>query len=128
MSDVPPPDVPAAPQPDWAHSFGGVSEAYERGRPTYPDEAVRWMLGEQPLSVLELGAGTGKLTRVMVSLGHDVHATDPDAAMLKVLESDFARIPELLGRGLAPAAAPEPVLAAVPEPAPAAPAEQLGLF
>jgi ubiquinone/menaquinone biosynthesis C-methylase UbiE len=93
MSDVPPPDVPAAPQPDWAHSFGGVSEAYERGRPTYPDEAVRWMLGEQPLSVLELGAGTGKLTRVMVSLGHDVHATDPDAAMLKVLAKQLPDVP-----------------------------------
>ena len=45
-------------------------------------------------------------------------------AMLKVLESDFARIPELLGRTLAPA---EPELALVPEPA-SPPAEQLGLF
>ena len=45
-------------------------------------------------------------------------------AMLKVLESDFARIPELLGRALVPA--PEPELALVT--APAVPAEQLGLF
>jgi len=75
-------------QPDWAHSFGGVAEAYERGRPTYPPEAVRWMLGEQPLTVLELGAGTGKLTRVLAQLGHDVHATDPDAAMLQILERE----------------------------------------
>jgi uracil-DNA glycosylase family 4 len=47
-------------------------------------------------------------------------------AMLKVLESDFARLPELLGRGPQPAAveAPEPE----PEPVAAAPAEQLGLF
>jgi ubiquinone/menaquinone biosynthesis C-methylase UbiE len=72
--------------PDWAHSFGGVADAYERGRPTYPAEAVTWMLGDQPLSVLELGAGTGKLTRTLTSLGHDVHATDPDEAMLAVLE------------------------------------------
>src|SRR3954452_6918861 len=72
--------------PDWAHSFGGVADAYERGRPTYPAEAVTWMLGEQPRSVLELGAGTGKLTRVMTALGHDVHATDPDEAMLAILE------------------------------------------
>jgi len=75
-------------QPDWAHSFGGVAEAYERGRPTYPAEAVSWLLGEQPLSVLELGAGTGKLTRVLAQLGHDVHATDPDAAMLQILERE----------------------------------------
>ena len=75
-------------RPDWAHSFGGVAEAYERGRPTYPADAVRWMLGEQPLTVLELGAGTGKLTRVIAELGHDVHATDPDAAMLQILERE----------------------------------------
>ena len=46
-------------------------------------------------------------------------------AMLKVLESDFARLPELLGRMPEPAAAPEPELALV---APQPPAEQLGLF
>ena len=46
-------------------------------------------------------------------------------AMLKVLESDFARLPELLGRTLEPAPAPEPELALVPPPPPA---EQLGLF
>jgi len=46
-------------------------------------------------------------------------------AMLKVLESDFARLPELLGRSLEPVAQPEPELSLV---APTAPAEQLGLF
>jgi SAM-dependent methyltransferase len=74
--------------PDRAHSFGGVAEAYERGRPTYPVEAVRWLLGDHPSTVLELGAGTGKLTRVITQLGHDVHATDPDPAMLQVLERE----------------------------------------
>src|SRR4029078_3234808 len=33
--------------PDWAHSFGSVAEAYERGRPTYPADAVQWLLGDQ---------------------------------------------------------------------------------
>jgi DNA polymerase len=47
-------------------------------------------------------------------------------AMLKVLEADFARLPELLGSGAQPAAVAEPELD--PEPAVAAPAEQLGLF
>ena len=47
------------------------------------------------------------------------------SAMLKVLESDFARLPELLGRALEPPAATEPELTLV---APGVPAEQLGLF
>ena len=47
-------------------------------------------------------------------------------AMLKVLESDFARLPELLGRGLQPTAVAEPEPS--PEPPVEAPAEQLGLF
>ena len=46
-------------------------------------------------------------------------------AMLKVLEADFARLPELIGRGAQPAAV-EPERE--PEPPVAAPAEQLGLF
>ena len=45
-------------------------------------------------------------------------------AMLKVLEADFARLPELMGRGVQPAAVEEPE----PEPLVEAPAEQLGLF
>jgi ubiquinone/menaquinone biosynthesis C-methylase UbiE len=93
MSEQQPPPPADEGQPDWAHSFGGVADAYERGRPTYPAEGVRWMLGEQPLTVLELGAGTGKLTRVLVGLGHDVHATDPDAAMLKLLEQEVPGVP-----------------------------------
>jgi SAM-dependent methyltransferase len=73
--------------PDWAHSFGGVADAYDRGRPSYPRAAVTWLVGDDPATVLELGAGTGKLTRVLVDLGHDVHATDPGPAMLALLEA-----------------------------------------
>lgn len=92
MSDEQPPTGNTQHEPDWAHSFGGVADAYERGRPSYPAEAVRWMLGEHPLTVLELGAGTGKLTRVVAELGHDIHATDPDAAMLEILEREVAGV------------------------------------
>jgi uracil-DNA glycosylase len=49
-------------------------------------------------------------------------------AMLKVLEADFARLPDLLGRPAQPAAVPEAVSEPEPEPAVSAPAEQLGLF
>jgi ubiquinone/menaquinone biosynthesis C-methylase UbiE len=71
--------------PEPARSFGGVADAYDRGRPTYPREAAVWLTSDQPLSVLELGAGTGKLTQQLVALGHDVHATDPDPKMLAIL-------------------------------------------
>lgn len=84
------------PGPDPGRSFGSVALAYDRGRPSYPVEAATWLtdvadadLG-RPLRVLELGAGTGKLTEVLAGLGHDVHATDPDEAMLEVLR---ARLP-----------------------------------
>ena len=73
-------------QPEPARSFGGVAEAYDRGRPTYPREAAVWLTSDQPLTVLELGAGTGKLTEQLVALGHDVHATEPDPQMLALLE------------------------------------------
>ena len=53
-----------------AASFAGVADAYERARPGYPDDAVRWLVGEETLEVVDLGAGTGKLTRSLVALGH----------------------------------------------------------
>jgi ubiquinone/menaquinone biosynthesis C-methylase UbiE len=89
MTDEQPSAPETDPNPDWAHSFGGVAQAYDRGRPSYPSEAVQWLIGEHPATVLELGAGTGKLTRVLVDLGHDVHATDPDADMLALLDANL---------------------------------------
>ena len=77
---------------DPALSFGSVADSYDRGRPDYPREAVEWLVGTSPVSVLELGAGTGKLTSTLVELGHDVFATDPDDKMLDVLS---ARLPDV---------------------------------
>lgn len=65
-----------------ARSFGAVADAYDRARPGYPDEAVEWLVGSRNLSVVELGAGTGKLTRRLVEAGHDVLAVDPSVEML----------------------------------------------
>lgn len=62
-------------------SFGDVAEHYDRARPTYPDEAVAWAVGPDARRVLDLGAGTGKLTRVALGLGLDVVAVEPDAGM-----------------------------------------------
>jgi SAM-dependent methyltransferase len=69
----------------WARSFGAVAAAYERGRPGYPADAVRWLVGRDAASVLEVGAGTGKLTAELVAQGHDVLATEPDENMLALL-------------------------------------------
>jgi SAM-dependent methyltransferase len=48
-------------------------------------EAVRFMLGEQPVRVVDLGAGTGIFTRLIASLGHEVVAVEPDDGMLAKL-------------------------------------------
>ena len=60
-----------------ASSFGEVADAYERARPGYPEDAVRWLAGDEPCDVVDLGAGTGKLTRSLVAVGHHVTAVEP---------------------------------------------------
>jgi SAM-dependent methyltransferase len=85
MSEADPLHGPAA-----ARSFGAVADAYDRARPSYPDEAAAWLVGRpdpaRPALVLELGAGTGKLTEVLARRGgHDVLATDPLPDMLRRL-------------------------------------------
>ena len=82
---------------DPARSFGTVAASYDRGRPSYPAEALTWALGEKPLRVLELGAGTGKLTEVLVELGHEVFATEPDEQMLDVLSAKLPDVRATLG-------------------------------
>ncbi len=66
-------------------AFAEVAVAYERGRPGYPEEAARWLAGEEPRDVVDLGAGTGKLTRTLVALGHRVTAIEPLPEMLDLL-------------------------------------------
>lgn len=71
-----------------ALSFGSVASAYEQFRPGYPDELVDEVLtyaGRPVRTALEIGAGTGKATRVFAGRGIAVTATDPDAAMLTEL-------------------------------------------
>ncbi len=67
-------------------AFAEVAAAYERGRPEYPAEAIRWLVGDEPCDVVDLGAGTGKLTRGLVALGHRVVAVEPLAEMRGELE------------------------------------------
>ena len=74
-----------------ALSFAGVADAYERARPGYPEEAVAWLLAgddghdREPQRVVELGAGTGKLTAGLAAGDRSVVATDPLDQMLRYL-------------------------------------------
>jgi ubiquinone/menaquinone biosynthesis C-methylase UbiE len=69
--------------------FGEVAEVYERTRPGYPVDAVRWLTGDTPTRVLELGAGTGKLTATLLAEHHRVTPTDPSWRMLQRLRKQF---------------------------------------
>jgi SAM-dependent methyltransferase len=74
--------------------FGAAALAYAEHRPDYADAAVRWALQTAPgPRVLDIGAGTGKLTAALLALGAEVIAVEPDPSMLAELRRllPFAR-------------------------------------
>jgi SAM-dependent methyltransferase len=77
-----------------ARSFGTVAAEYAALRPTYPSETVGFLLdglaGRR--TMLDLGAGTGILTELLVAAGHEVVAVDTSSAMLEQL---VARLPQV---------------------------------
>jgi SAM-dependent methyltransferase len=81
-------------------SFGEFASAYDAYRPEWPAATAAWLTGTEDggpaagaaLDVLDLGAGTGKLTRSLVAAGHRVTAVDVSDGMLAVLA---ARLPEV---------------------------------
>jgi SAM-dependent methyltransferase len=70
-----------------AEGFARSAEAYERGRPRYPPEAVELLVSQLPpgATVLDLAAGTGILTRPLLDAGLAVVAVEPVAEMRAVL-------------------------------------------
>jgi SAM-dependent methyltransferase len=66
-----------------------VAQEYERWRPDYPPEAIAWAASQFGLEhgarVVDVGAGTGKLTRGLVAAGFEVAAVEPGAGMLEEL-------------------------------------------
>ncbi|GAA0528430.1 class I SAM-dependent methyltransferase [Paractinoplanes ferrugineus] len=78
---------------DHARSFGAAAAAYERGRPGYPDPALSWLLPAGRPRVVDLGAGTGKLTRRIHARGLPVTAVDPAQEMLDELTRVLPGVP-----------------------------------
>jgi SAM-dependent methyltransferase len=96
-----------------ASSFGTAAAAYAEHRPGYAEAAIRWALepvrdrqpfgagpGGQPpqappLRVLDLAAGTGKLTAPLLRMGAQVTAVEPDPAMLAELRRGLGSAPGL---------------------------------
>jgi SAM-dependent methyltransferase len=74
-------------------SFGAAAAAYAEHRPDYAEAAVRWALEPAPgRRVLDLGAGTGKLTAMLDALGAEVTAVEPDPAMLTELRRELPAV------------------------------------
>ena len=82
-----------------ASSFGTAAAAYAEHRPGYAEAAVHWALSpvreRRPLRVLDLAAGTGKLTATLVRLADEVTAVEPDPAMLAELRRELGSAPTL---------------------------------
>lgn len=92
MSDLQHPD---------SRSFEFVADVYERARPEYPADAIAWLAERLDLrpgrTVLDLGAGTGKLTRTLVSSGARVIAVEPGGQMLAQLRRVLPDVEAVLG-------------------------------
>ncbi|MFD4430404.1 class I SAM-dependent methyltransferase [Nocardia sp. NPDC058497] len=84
-----------------ARSFGAQAAVYAEHRPDYPAAGIRWAL--EPLgakdvpAVLDLGAGTGKLTDGLLAVGAEVIAVEPDEAMLAELVRRYPSVTALPG-------------------------------
>ena len=83
-------------------SFGADAATYDAVRPEWPTKTVAWMLGPPTAGavcrVVDLGAGTGKGTRAIAALGHEVIAVEPSDGMREALTSSLDALPEEVAR------------------------------
>jgi SAM-dependent methyltransferase len=84
-----------------ARGFGAQADAYDRARPSYPPEAVDWLvegMGIKPgQRVVDLAAGTGKLTALLTGTGADLMAVEPVGSMRDRLRRQLPEVPVLAG-------------------------------
>jgi SAM-dependent methyltransferase len=88
----------ASPTGPRASSFGSVAEEYDRFRPGPPLSAVEWILRSPVGTAIDLGAGTGALTRELAQRADRVVALEPDARMLEVLHRNAPQVPAVRSR------------------------------
>lgn len=77
------------------NSFGAAAALYDRVRPSYHEAAIQWALGSPGGTVVDLGAGTGILSRQLISLGYRCTPVEPDPAMRAQCDT---RLSELFGQ------------------------------
>ncbi len=81
--------------------FGREAEAYERSRPSYPPDAVGWLVDRLHIRpgavVADVAAGTGKLTRLLVPTGASILAIEPVEGMRKVSHQVLRSVPIVAG-------------------------------
>jgi SAM-dependent methyltransferase len=82
-----------------SQSFGSIASAYERYRSGPPVELVEWMLPGHVSTVVDLGAGTGAMTRLLVSRAESVIAVEPDDRMRAELVVNVPEAHAVSGRG-----------------------------
>jgi SAM-dependent methyltransferase len=102
-----------------SHGFDRGAAAYERGRPDYPLDAVEWIVANLGITagrtVIDLGAGTGKFTRLLVPTGARVIAVEPVAGMRHEFQRAMPGVSVLKGTAQAiplPSASADAVTAA----------------
>jgi SAM-dependent methyltransferase len=88
----------AAARTERGRSFGAVAADYAAWRPGYPEEIVAFLAdgdgeGSRPRRILDLGAGTGQLSELLLAAGHDVVAADTSADMLARLAVRLPGVP-----------------------------------
>ncbi|WP_175988248.1 class I SAM-dependent methyltransferase [Microbacterium tenebrionis] len=80
-----------------AKSFESIGEEYDRYRPGFPVAAAEEIVPERVDAVLDLGAGTGKFTELLVARAERVIAVEPSVAMLDVLRTKLPAVEALEG-------------------------------
>ena len=80
-------------------SFGSVAEDYDRYRPAPPPQALDWLIPPDATAVLDLAAGTGAVTRLLIGRAPSVVAVEPDERMRAVLAARCPEAEVLAGRG-----------------------------